>query len=46
MSCFSILALSNDDVFAFRWPNSVCVCLFVCIDAHVPLLTSGKKKSF
>jgi hypothetical protein len=21
-------------------------CLFVCVDAHVPLLTSGKKKSF
>jgi hypothetical protein len=21
-------------------------CLFVCVDAHVPLLTSGKKKIF
>jgi hypothetical protein len=21
-------------------------CLFVCVDAHVPLLTSDKKKSF
>jgi hypothetical protein len=40
-----------DKVLATALMVDVCMtkffgCLFVCVDAHVPLLTSGKNKSF